>query len=179
MASRPPASLVQRFLRLARTELEFRKAQVASAFRWAPGPAETDRAIWKFDAKDPDTLADWVKSSDEVLGGLSRCTFTVNDDNVAVFEGVVRLNPAGSTADRGYCAVRAAIPRLHSDLSDYEGLGLRLRMDGNVYAFNVKAKSFFPDDMYQVGRHAWWATVVEGSTLVFFFLSCPSCVRCL
>jgi hypothetical protein len=152
MASRPPVSLVQRVARLFRNELQFREAQVKKAFTWSPGLAEKDRTVWKFDAKDPDTLADWVKSSDEVLGGRSRCTFTVNDDNVAVFEGEVKLNPAGPTADRGYCAVRAAIPRLHSDLSDYEGLGLRLRVDGNVYAFNVKAKTFFPDDMYQVGR---------------------------
>ena len=144
-------SLGQRLARWARTELSFRRAQVAKAFRWSLGPATEDKILWRFDASaDPElVLEDWVVSSDEVVDGHSRCTLTVRNDSVAVFEGEVKLNPQGQTAERGYCAIRASIPRLLSDLSDYEGFGLRLRTDANVYAVNVKAQSFFPDDLYQ------------------------------
>lgn len=143
------AMIGQRLARWARSELQFRKAQVAKAFTWSPGPATEDRLLWKFEADDPEALTDWVASTDEVVDGRSRCTFTVREDKVAVFEGRIELNPEGTTAERGFCAIRARIPRLNSDLDDYEGLGLRVRADDNVYALNVKARSFFPDDLYQ------------------------------
>jgi len=128
--------------------MQFRRAQIAKAFTWSPGPAAEDKVLWKFSEQDPHCLDDWVVSTDEVVDGSSHCTFKVKD-NVAVFKGKVKLNPHGTTAERGYCAIRASVPRLNSDLSDYEGIGLRIRADANVYAFNVKSKSFFPDDLYQ------------------------------
>ena len=53
-------------------------------------------------------------------------------------------------AAQSFCAIRCNVPRRLRDCGDFEGLALRIRADTNLYTVNVQAKSFFPDDLYQV-----------------------------
>lgn len=75
-----------------------------------------------FDFSAPDR---WRTINDDVMGGVSESRFTATE-NGAAFTGTVSLENGG-----GFASVRG--PEDGWDLSDYDGLHLRLRGDGHRY----------------------------------------------
>jgi len=67
----------------------------------------------------------WRSIDDPVMGGVSESTF-VDTDAGAAFTGTVSLERGG-----GFASVRA--PESNYDLSEHDGLYLRLRGDGHHY----------------------------------------------
>jgi hypothetical protein len=83
----------------------------------------------------------WRNIDDVVMGGLSRSTMT-RADGRALFEGVVSLENNG-----GFASVRSH-PANH-DLSNHDGIVLRLRGDGRTYALRLRTSAAFDGVSYQ------------------------------
>jgi monofunctional biosynthetic peptidoglycan transglycosylase len=83
----------------------------------------------------------WRNIDDVVMGGVSRSRMSV-DGGIAVFEGVVSLENNG-----GFASVRSR-PSGH-DLSGYDGILVRLRGDGKVYALRLRTTATFDGVSYQ------------------------------
>ncbi|KAF0707680.1 hypothetical protein AaE_013503 [Aphanomyces astaci] len=118
--------------------------------------------IFHFNSQD--SVAGWLVSSDQAIGGTSACTFKheprrTDDDpeaGAAVFSGNLSLNlqPTEQYVVRsGYCAIRGNVPR-HLLLHGYEGLAMRIKTDGRVYVpcfqyrINAQADGWNPHDLY-------------------------------
>ncbi|ETV90289.1 hypothetical protein H310_14889 [Aphanomyces invadans] len=116
----------------------------------------TDMPIFEFNS--PDSVKDWLVSSDQAIGGASTCTFKheprrADDDpesGAAIFSGKLSLSlqPTEQHVVRsGYCAIRGNVPR-HLMLHGYEGLAMRIKTDGRVYRINAQADSWNPHDLF-------------------------------
>lgn len=84
----------------------------------------------------------WPHINDGVMGGVSSGRM-VPGDGYATFQGVVSFDNNG-----GFSSVRSR-PVLH-DLSEYNGLRVRLRGDGKRYGFRLKTDASFDGVSYQV-----------------------------
>lgn len=78
------------------------------------------------------SAASWQIVNDSVMGGISRSTLELKDDGFALFSGTVSLKNNG-----GFASVRtqATAP---ADLSDFDGLSIRVFGDGKTYCLRVK-----------------------------------------
>lgn len=81
--------------------------------------------LFDFSSEPPDDPEAWRSIDDPVMGGVSQSEFVASQDGAA-FRGTVSLDHGG-----GFASVRA--PEGPYDLSDYDGLHLRLRGDGKRY----------------------------------------------
>ncbi|MEM6529429.1 MAG: CIA30 family protein [Chloroflexota bacterium] len=77
--------------------------------------------------------ADWQMVNDGVMGGISGSTVTRTDAGTWLFSGIVSLENNG-----GFASAQAMLPR-PIDLSQFNGLALRVRGDGNRYGFNARS----------------------------------------
>lgn len=84
----------------------------------------------------------WVSIDDAVMGGVSASEMVI-EDGIAVFRGRVSLDNNG-----GFASVRSRPKDI--DLSDFEGITLRVRGDGNRYAFRIRTNANFDGVSYQV-----------------------------
>jgi monofunctional biosynthetic peptidoglycan transglycosylase len=84
----------------------------------------------------------WPHINDGVMGGVSSGRM-VPDDGFATFQGAVSFDNNG-----GFSSVRSQ-PALR-DLSEYDGLRVRLRGDGKRYGFRLKTDASFDGVSYQV-----------------------------
>jgi monofunctional biosynthetic peptidoglycan transglycosylase len=84
----------------------------------------------------------WRSIDDVVMGGVSRSDMVVKD-GIATFRGEVSLENNG-----GFASVRS-MPEVH-DLRGYDGLVLRVRGDGNRYAFRLRNSAAFDGASFQV-----------------------------
>ena len=84
----------------------------------------------------------WPHINDGVMGGVSSGRM-VPGDGYATFQGVVSFDNNG-----GFSSVRSR-PVLH-DLSEHDGLRVRLRGDGKRYGFRLKTDASFDGVSYQV-----------------------------
>lgn len=82
-----------------------------------------------FDFDKIDHVKAWEVTNDGVMGGISQGTWYQEDDYV-VFEGDVSLENNG-----GFSSVRVGFRPV--DLSAYDGIVLRVRGDGQKYAFGL------------------------------------------
>lgn len=78
------------------------------------------------------SAASWQIVNDSVMGGISRSTLELHEDGFALFSGTVSLENSG-----GFASVRtqATAP---ADLSDFDGLSVRVFGDGKTYCLRVK-----------------------------------------
>lgn len=90
----------------------------------------------------PDRPVEWQPINDGVMGGLSRSRFTATADGRGLFEGEVSLANNG-----GFASVRTNIGPL--DLSEYEGIALRVRGDGKRYRLRLHDDSGLDTIAYQ------------------------------
>ena len=89
----------------------------------------TERVLFDFKT----TQADWFVINDGVMGGVSSSSVRVQN-GALVFAGRVRLENNG-----GFASVRSAINPVN--LRGFDGLVLRLRGDGKVYALNLSTSN--------------------------------------
>jgi hypothetical protein len=85
--------------------------------------------IFDFDTRD--SSGEWTSVNDDVTGGISQGSLRISDQGTLEFRGVVSLENNG-----GFASIRSR-PAKH-DLSDFEGLLMRVRGDGHRYACNLR-----------------------------------------
>lgn len=78
------------------------------------------------------SAANWQIVNDSVMGGVSRSTLQLQEDGYALFSGTVSLENNG-----GFASVRTRA-RGPADLSDFEGLSVRVLGDGKTYSLRIK-----------------------------------------
>lgn len=88
-----------------------------------------------FDFSELDAVGAWQIVNDDVMGGVSQADWFQEDEYV-VFTGDVSLENNG-----GFASVRVGFRP--SDISDYDGVALKVRGDGQTYAFGLRDRSRF------------------------------------
>ncbi|KAK6479194.1 complex I intermediate-associated protein 30 [Huso huso] len=119
---------------------------------------EQTRVIWEF--RGPESLAQWVASSDREIGGKSEAYMKMGRNNLtALLYGnlCTEVPRDGETRYSGYCSLRskqllgAFDRKKHHDWSNFNSLYLRIRGDGQPWMINIAAETYFShqkDDMY-------------------------------
>ncbi len=82
------------------------------------------------DFRQPEMADLWYIVDDGVMGGVSAGTWAAGDDGTARFSGTLSLENNG-----GFSSVRVNV---RADLSDYVGVWLRLRGDGQRYGLDLR-----------------------------------------
>ncbi len=95
-----------------------------------------------FDFHTRTNAAAWQVVNDDVMGGVSTCSFTVTN-GVAVFRGEISLANNG-----GFASVRS-LPARH-DLAGCDTFVIRLRGDGHRYKFTARIDPSFDSAIYQI-----------------------------
>lgn len=125
--------------------------------------------LWDF--SDKESLEKWTLITDEQFGGKSTAEFVQSPGGKAVFRGNLstELPQATSVKYSGMCAIRAQPHRdwkgdvTANDVTDYDGIVMRVRGDGRTYALNVQTQSIRDDDIHQSFFHTrggpLWETV--------------------
>jgi monofunctional biosynthetic peptidoglycan transglycosylase len=93
-----------------------------------------------FDFVSP-TNATWQIVNDDVMGGVSTCSFQITN-SVAIFRGELSLENNG-----GFASVRTMPAKF--DLGDASEFVLRVRGDGRRYKFTARTESSFDSPLYQ------------------------------
>ncbi|XP_037550569.1 complex I intermediate-associated protein 30, mitochondrial [Nematolebias whitei] len=118
---------------------------------------EQNRVLWEF--RGPESLQEWIFSSDEVIGGQSRVYLKLGKNNTCFLYGTLCSVPPndGETDYSGYCTLRSR-QRLgwldrkkHFDLSSFNTLHLRIRGDGHQWMIIINSETYFShhkDDLY-------------------------------
>lgn len=97
------------------------------------------QTILEFDGGDKAT---WRTIDDRVMGGVSHSRLLGAPSGIAIFEGHVSLENNG-----GFASVRAWLQR--RDLSQFDGLALRVRGDGRSYRLRLRTNQGFDGIAYQ------------------------------
>lgn len=97
-------------------------------------PAATDRVIFDFTNPDADLKKTWGVVDDVVMGGVSQSNIRLASDR-AIFSGVVSTENNG-----GFASVRTRNFEPPIDLSDYEGIELKVIGDGKRYKFIARCE---------------------------------------
>jgi monofunctional biosynthetic peptidoglycan transglycosylase len=96
-----------------------------------------------FDFSEPEAVSAWYSIGDRVMGGVSSGRMH-QGEGFAVFEGEVSLENNG-----GFFSVRSEPRAL--DLSDHDGIALKVRGDGQRYKIGLKTDSGFDGIVYRAG----------------------------
>ena len=95
---------------------------------------ETDQDLTEISIIDfsNTSAANWQIVNDSVMGGISRSTLQLHEEGFALFSGTVSLENNG-----GFASVRTQA-RAPADLSNFEGLSVRVLGDGKTYCLRIK-----------------------------------------
>ncbi|GBG32404.1 Complex I intermediate-associated protein 30, mitochondrial [Hondaea fermentalgiana] len=110
-----------------------------------------------FDFRAPEDRAEvddgstWRVWTDEVMGGKSTCSWTSSEEDggKAIFAGTLSKFVPKGTSRSGFAAVQMVTPKPLKDVTEFDALKLRVKLDHNKYEINIKPESFIPDDLYQ------------------------------
>jgi NADH dehydrogenase [ubiquinone] 1 alpha subcomplex assembly factor 1 len=94
----------------------------------ADPPADGDVVLTDFTADSADLR--WYVQNDNVMGGRSRGGFETVDSGELIFAGSTNTNGGG------FSSIRTR--RFDLDLSDYDGIRLRLKGDGRRYTWQLQ-----------------------------------------
>ena len=97
-------------------------------------PAATDRVLFDFSNPNVDLKETWGAIDDVVMGGVSQSGIRFID-NKAIFSGNVSTENNG-----GFASVRTRNIEPPLDLSDYEGIELKVTGDGKRYKFIARSE---------------------------------------
>ncbi len=95
-----------------------------------------------FDFHTRTNAAAWQVVNDDVMGGVSTCSFTVTN-GVVIFRGGISLANNG-----GFASVRS-LPARH-DLAGCDTFVIRVRGDGHRYKFTARTDPSFDSAIYQI-----------------------------
>ncbi|AFH47758.1 Putative nucleoside-diphosphate sugar epimerase [Ignavibacterium album JCM 16511] len=82
----------------------------------------------------------WRIVNDNVMGGLSSSRVIIENDKI-IFAGNVSLENNG-----GFASIRS--PVKNYDLSNFNGISIRLKADGKNYSISMKETSYFTGYFY-------------------------------
>jgi monofunctional biosynthetic peptidoglycan transglycosylase len=129
-----------------------------------------------FDFSETEQIDVWTIVNDGVMGGVSDGQWYLEDE-YAVFEGVISLDNNG-----GFSSVRIAFRPV--DMAAFDGVVLRVRGDGQTYAFGLRDANSRLDYRYSfetaVTEDDAWQTVFipfEDLTATYFgreYLDAPA-----
>lgn len=112
------------------TILAFGVVGCAASAQGTSGDRITQKdCIMKMDLSDSDTLNAWQVVNDGVMGGLSQGA-RFAEENYMVFRGIINTNGGG------FSSIRTAMRP--GQLSDAEGIRLRIRSDGRDYKMTFR-----------------------------------------
>lgn len=94
------------------------------------------------DFRKQGAVDDWRVVNDDVMGGLSTSQIEATPAGTAVFEGHLSLENNG-----GFASVRAFLDDV--DLSDYDGITIRVRGDGRTYQLRFRTDRRFDGVTYR------------------------------
>ena len=97
-------------------------------------PAATDRVLFDFTNPNADIKETWGAIDDVVMGGVSQSGIRLAD-NKAIFSGNVSTENNG-----GFASVRTRNIEPPLNLSDYEGIELKVTGDGKRYKFIARSE---------------------------------------
>ena len=97
-------------------------------------PAATEKVLFDFTNLNADIKETWGAIDDVVMGGVSQSGIRLVDDK-AIFSGVVSTENNG-----GFASVRTRNFEPPMDLSDYEGIELKVIGDGKRYKFIARCE---------------------------------------
>ena len=97
-------------------------------------PAATERVIFDFTNPNNNIRETWGAVDDVVMGGVSQSKIQLIN-NKAVFSGIVSTENNG-----GFASVRTRNLEPPLDLSDYEGIELKVSGDGKRYKFILRCE---------------------------------------
>jgi len=97
-------------------------------------PLATDKLIFDFTNSNAHIKETWGAVDDVVMGGVSQSNIRLGDDK-AIFSGIVSTDNNG-----GFASVRTRNFDDPLDLSDYEGIELKLIGDGKRYKFITRCE---------------------------------------
>ncbi|MCC0176203.1 CIA30 family protein [Waterburya agarophytonicola K14] len=97
-------------------------------------PTADDRLIFDFTHPNAQIKETWGAVDDVVMGGVSQSNIRLAD-NKAIFSGVVSTDNNG-----GFASVRTRNFSIPLDLSDYEGIELKVTGDGKRYKFITRCE---------------------------------------
>ena len=84
-----------------------------------------------FDFKSNSDIQNWFVVNDDVMGGRSTSTFTIDKDGFGAFQGTISLQNNG-----GFSSVRYRFDS--HEVKDDSKIVIRLRGDGKAYQFRIK-----------------------------------------
>jgi monofunctional biosynthetic peptidoglycan transglycosylase len=116
-------------LRMPKIITEVRQFHEVAPVSAEAAKSREQHVVVDFDTRD--SSGEWTAVSDDVMGGVSKGGFRINDAGILEFTGAVSLENNG-----GFASIRSR-PGRH-DLSEYEGLLVRVRGDGKRYACNIR-----------------------------------------
>ncbi|MFW5820529.1 MAG: CIA30 family protein [Bacteroidota bacterium] len=93
------------------------------------------------DFSDRDEIPEWLIINDEVMGGVSSSDLEFIPAGYLKFTGNVSLENNG-----GFASFRTQTRTF--DLTDYEGIKIRIRGDGKKYSFRLKTGNSYNDIAY-------------------------------
>lgn len=97
-------------------------------------PDATERVMFDFTNPDNDLKETWGAIDDVVMGGVSQSNIRLADDR-AFFSGIVSTDNNG-----GFASVRTRNFSPPMNLSDYEGIEIRVTGDGKRYKFITRCE---------------------------------------
>ena len=104
------------------------------------------------DFTDKDAVNDWEAIDDRIMGGISQSQAQYVSNVGLRFAGVVSLENNG-----GFASIRSKSGIY--DLSETDGLTLRVRGDGRTYKISLRTDNFFDGISYQSefdkGKDGW------------------------
>lgn len=102
---------------------------------------EREQMIFNFD--NPQDVDPWAAVNDNVMGGISDGRVRVTDRSTLEFFGSISLEKNG-----GFASIRSR--RADMDLSNFDGLLVRVRGDGKRYDFNLRTNVRIMAGSYRV-----------------------------
>lgn len=95
-----------------------------------------------FDFSSEETAGKWRIVNDVVMGGISKSSISLDEDGAAKFSGT--LSPENNG---GFASIRAYMEQ--NNLSDYEGVIIKARGDGNLYNLRFRTDKNYDGVSYQ------------------------------
>ena len=100
------------------------------SFSIPPGPSSTV----VFDFSSASDISPWKIVNDDVMGGISSATFTMNSEEKGLFKGEVSIENYG-----GFASVRYAMEPI--TVENMKTVKIKLKGDGKDYQFRIKHKT--------------------------------------
>lgn len=95
-----------------------------------------------FDFNSAETAGKWYVVNDDVMGGVSKSEMRLNDNGTATFSGTLSSENYG-----GFASARVPVQALED--SNFKGMKIRLRGDGNIYSLRFRTTMNFDGYAYQ------------------------------